>query len=115
MQSYDWSALPEERLNPLVSRKMIHGESMTVARLSLKAGAVVPTHSHVNEQISMIESGAVRFVIGGRELLVRGGETVQIPPGVPHSVVAEEDSVAVDIFSPVREDWRRGDDAYLRG
>ena len=114
MQAYDWSAVEEEQLNPLVSRRMIHGQSLTIARLMLKKGAHVPTHSHINEQISMIERGALRFIIGGKELLVSAGETVQIPPNVPHSVTAEEDSLAVDVFSPVREDWRRGEDAYLR-
>lgn len=114
MTSVNWSDIPEEQLNPLFARKMIHGESLTVARLTIRKGAVVPEHSHVNEQISMIEAGALRFVIAGKEVLVRAGGTVQIPPGVPHSAVAEEDSIAIDIFTPVREDWRRGDDAYLR-
>jgi hypothetical protein len=46
---------------------------------------------------------------------VNAGETVAIPPHAPHMVEALEDSVAVDLFSPIREDWIRGDDAYLRG
>ena len=49
------------------------------------------------------------------KIVVRAGESLCIPPNVPHSVESLEDSVAVDIFSPVREDWVRGDDAYLRG
>ena len=46
--------------------------------------------------------------------MLRAGEMLEIPPHVPHSVEALEDSVAVDLFAPVREDWRRGADAYLR-
>jgi quercetin dioxygenase-like cupin family protein len=48
-------------------------------------------------------------------MVVRTGESLQIPGGVPHRVEALEDSVALDLFSPPREDWIRGDDAYLRG
>ncbi len=114
MKVFDWSRIEEERLNPLFTRQVIHGVSITVARIRVLKTAVVPLHSHVNEQISMVESGALRFVFNGEEQIVRGGEVLHIPPGVPHMVEALEDSVVVDLFSPVREDWIRGDDAYLR-
>ena len=114
MELFNWSEVPEEQLNPTIARKMIHGETMTLAQLRLSKGAVVPMHHHVNEQISMVQSGALRFQIGGEEKLLKAGQNVRIPPNVPHMVTAEEDSVAVDLFSPVREDWIRGDDSYLR-
>ena len=114
MQHYNWNLLEEEPLNPLLGRKMIHGQHATIARIRLRKGAVVPMHSHPNEQISMIESGALRFVISGEERALRAGEAVVIPPDAPHMVEALEDSLAVDLFSPPREDWIRGDDAYLR-
>jgi quercetin dioxygenase-like cupin family protein len=114
MQHYNWNLLEEEPLNPLLGRKMIHGQHVTVARIRLQRGAVVPMHSHPNEQISMLESGALRFLISGEERVLRTGEAVVIPPDAPHMVEALEDSLAVDLFSPPREDWIRGDDAYLR-
>lgn len=114
MQRYDWSAVETEQLNPLITRQMIHTDTMTVAKLHLTRGCVVPEHSHPNEQISMIESGALRFVLAGQEVMVRAGQLLRIPPNVPHSAEAMEDSVATDLFSPPREDWIRGDDAYLR-
>ena len=46
---------------------------------------------------------------------MRAGEILCIPPHVPHEVIALEDSVALDIFNPPRQDWIDGDDAYLRG
>src|SRR5690242_3222994 len=107
MQQYNWSALEEEQLNPQLGRKMIHGRNVTVARISLKKGAVVPSHSHSNEQISMVESGALRFVIAGEEQVLRAGDAVVIPPDAPHTVEALEDSLAVDLFAPRREDWIR--------
>ena len=114
MKVYDWNRMEEEQLNPLVGRTVIHATNMTVARIRLNQGAVVPSHSHANEQITMLQSGSLRFVLGGEERVLRAGEMLEIPPHVPHSVEALEDSVAVDLFAPVREDWRRGDDAYLR-
>jgi quercetin dioxygenase-like cupin family protein len=71
-------------------------------------------HSHPNEQISMLESGALRFTISGEERVLRAGDALVIPADAPHTVEALEDSLAVDLFSPPREDWIRGDDAYLR-
>jgi quercetin dioxygenase-like cupin family protein len=114
MQRYQWNQIEKEQLNPAFARQVIHGETMTVARVYLKKGCLVPEHSHHNEQISMMEQGTLRFVLAGEELILKAGEVLRIPPHVPHSAEALEDSIAVDLFSPVREDWLRGDDAYLR-
>ncbi len=103
-----------ETLSPTTSRQVVHGEKITMARLVLKKGAVVPTHSHHNEQISTMLEGSLRFHIGDEEILLGEGESVVIPPHVPHSVEALEDCVALDVFAPLRDDWIRGDDAYLR-
>jgi quercetin dioxygenase-like cupin family protein len=114
MDLYDWNSMPAEQLNPSIVRRAVHTETMTIARLLIAKDAVVPEHHHVNEQVATVERGALRFRIGDREVLLGAGQSVAIPPNVPHSVVALEDTVVVDIFSPRREDWIRGDDAYLR-
>jgi len=114
MPTYNWNEIPREQMNSLVVRQMIHGERITLARLTLAKGALVPLHFHVNEQISTVESGRLEFVLDGQQVLIGAGQSLVIPPNVPHSVKALEDSVAIDVFSPVREDWIRGDDAYLR-
>ena len=114
MQLYDWSRIPAEPLNQLVVRKVVHTRNMTIARLYIQKGAVVPEHSHVNEQVSSVERGALKFFINGGQTMVRAGESLVIPPHMPHKVEAMEDTDVTDIFSPVREDWLRGDDAYLR-
>jgi quercetin dioxygenase-like cupin family protein len=114
MDQYNWDAIPEEKLSDLVSRRVIHTDRMTVARLRLRKGAVVPMHHHENEQITMMESGALRFEVAGAEVVVRAGDVLRIPPHAPHRVETLEDSMAMDLFTPAREDWIRGDDAYLR-
>jgi len=115
VKHYNWTDIPAEQMSAAVSRQVIHGDTMTVARIRLRKGAIVPLHQHVSEQISMVEAGALRFVIAGEERVAHQGETISIPPHAPHLVEALEDSQALDVFSPVREDWIRGDDAYLRG
>ncbi len=114
MERYDWSAIAEEKMNPLLSRWVIHGGQMTIARIWLKKGAVVPLHHHVNEQVTMLKSGALRFDMAGESFILRAGEVLVIPPEMPHRVEAIEESMATDLFTPRREDWIRGDDAYLR-
>lgn len=107
-------AMPVECLNPLMDRQFFSGERSTVARLVLRKGCIVPLHSHENEQISYLLEGALKFIIDGREINLRGGEVLIIPSNVPHIVEALEDTVALDIFCPPRADWINGTDAYLR-
>jgi quercetin dioxygenase-like cupin family protein len=107
MTHYDWSQIPAERLNPLVTRKAIHSGSMTIARLELLKGAVVPEHSHHHEQVTLVERGALQFAIDGGEKVVRAGESLVIPSHSTHGVVALEDTTVMDVFSPSREDWPR--------
>ena len=114
MAIHRWHAIEREQLNPLVERQAIHSARMTMARLYLKAGAVVPRHHHENEQCTVLESGKLRFLFDDGEQILSGGEVMQIAPNAPHAVEALEDSVALDLFAPRREDWLRGDDAYLR-
>ena len=114
MQIYEWNQVEKEQLSPTFARQVIHSDAMTVARVYLRKGCSVPEHSHHNEQISMMEQGSLKFVIAGEEKVLKAGQVLRIPPHVPHSAEALEDCVAVDLFSPPREDWLRGDDAYLR-
>jgi quercetin dioxygenase-like cupin family protein len=103
-----------EHLNPLIDRQFVTGERSMLARIILRKGSIVPTHSHDNEQITYVLEGALKFVIEGKELIVRGGEILVIPSNVPHSAEALEDTVDLDIFCPPRADWINGTDAYLR-
>jgi quercetin dioxygenase-like cupin family protein len=103
-----------EQLGPLIGRQVIHGTAMTVGRITLSAGAIVPMHEHDNEQTANVLSGRLRFTIGSDVVELAGGESVLIESGVPHEVEALVDSIVLDIFAPRREDWISGDDAYLR-
>ena len=115
---YRWDDLPAEQLKPGLSRKLITGERMMIAHVHLKKGEEVPRHSHENEQLTYILSGALHFWFGAngeQEITVRAGEVVVIPCNLPHKAVALEDTLDVDVFCPPRQDWLDGSDAYLRG
>lgn len=114
MNLHKWASLPREQMNPLVMRQHVHCQNMTVARLEIAKGAVVPEHSHINEQLSLIVSGRMLFHFPDKTIEGGPGDMVEIPPNVPHRVEFLEDCVVFDLFAPVREDWIRGDDAYLR-
>jgi quercetin dioxygenase-like cupin family protein len=113
-----WSDIPVEPLNPLIGRQFVVGTGTMLARVLLAKGAHVPLHSHINEQITYILSGSLKFFMheGGepRQVIVQAGEVLCIPPSVPHEAFALEDTVDLDIFNPPRQDWIDGTDAYLR-
>jgi unsaturated pyranuronate lyase len=113
--TFSWDSLPEEQLNPLLSRKIISGERTMIAHIYLKKGCVVPAHSHDNEQMTYILKGALKFTVNGREILLSEGQVMHIPSNVVHAAVAVEDTLDVDVFCPPRQDWLDKTDAYLRG
>jgi len=102
-------------LNPLFDRQLLVGDKVMLSRIILRKGCVVPLHHHENEQISMIMEGVLKFVIEEREIVVRSGEVLCIPPNVPHQAEALEDTLDFDIFYPPRADWLAKTDDYLRG
>ena len=109
-----WSDIELEALNPQIDRQFVVGTNVMLARILLKKGAHVPLHSHHNEQVSYILEGTLKFVLDGKECIVKAGEVLCIPPHVPHEAFALEDTVDLDIFNPPRQDWIDRDDAYLR-
>ena len=114
VKHHRWDDITEEQINPLIARRFITADRLTLARFELKRGSVVPQHAHENEQVSYIVSGALKFVMDDREIVVRGGELIQIAPNVPHAAEVVEDCVAIDVFSPVRQDWIDKTDTYFK-
>ena len=115
---YRWDDMPREKVSDSLDRRLITGDRMMLAHVYLKKGSIVPRHSHENEQITYILEGGLRFWIGADEsqvIEVHAGEVLHIPSQVPHKAEALEDTLDVDVFTPPRQDWLSGDDAYLRG
>jgi quercetin dioxygenase-like cupin family protein len=114
-----WEDIPRETVTTDIGRRIFTGDRMMLTQVYLDEGAIVPTHSHENEQLSWILEGALRFWLGQegtedfREIDVSAGEVLFIPSNVPHKVLALADTVDVDIFSPPRQDWLDGTDTYF--
>ena len=114
---YRWNDIPLEQVNERLSRRLITGDQLMLTHVYLKKGCVVPKHAHMNEQLTYILEGALRFLVGDddrEEIVVRAGEVLHLPGNVPHEAHALEDTLDVDIFYPPREDWLQKTDSYLR-
>jgi len=113
---YRWEDMEPETVTDVIRRRLVTGERGMLAEVLLDRGAVVPKHSHDNEQFTYILEGALRFWLGEdgeTELVVRAGEVLHIPSGVPHKAEALEDTVDLDVFCPPRQDWLDGTDTYF--
>ena len=110
-----WNSVELEDLNPLLQRQMVWGQGIMLARVLLKKGCIVPMHSHLNEQLTYILEGALKFLIDGKEIVVNAGEVLTIPAHMPHQAEALADTVDLDVFHPPRADWINKTDRYLRG
>ncbi|MHC4078982.1 MAG: cupin domain-containing protein [Planctomycetota bacterium] len=113
---FRWEEMPREPITDEIDRRMVTGERSMLAQICLQKGSVVPRHSHDNEQFTYVLDGALRFWIGedeGEEIVVRTGEVLHIPSNVPHKAEAVEDTVDLDVFTPVRQDWLDGTDTYF--
>jgi quercetin dioxygenase-like cupin family protein len=112
-----WDEVPLETVNPMMSRRVVTGELMTVARIYFKDGFLVPRHSHHNEQITQVLSGTMRFRFGEngeQEVDVSAGGVVVIPANLPHEALCIGDVEEMDMWAPRRDDWLDGSDDYLR-
>lgn len=103
--------IPAKTLNPGILGHYVHGEQMTLGLVELAAGSEVPLHQHRQEQITYIIEGQLDMVIGGEALTLKAGDAGVIPANTPHSAQAIRACTLIDVFSPVREDYRNTDTA----
>jgi quercetin dioxygenase-like cupin family protein len=103
----DVGSLGPQRIWEGIVGRSVHGDRVTLSVLELESGAVVPEHSHENEQVGVLIDGAVTFTIGDETRELGHGATWCIRAHVPHSVIVGPDgALIVEVFSPAREDWR---------
>ena len=96
---------PKE-LMPGITGYYAHGENMTFGFVELKAGSIVPLHQHIHEQTTYILDGQLDMVIGGNPCSLTAGMYHVISSNTPHSAIAKTDCKVIDVFSPVREDYK---------
>ena len=108
-----WDEIALEKVTEMISRKIVSGEREMLAQIYLKRGALVPIHAHDSEQMTYILQGSLRFLVDGEEIIVREGEVLHIPSRLPHQAEALEDTLEMDVFSPIRQDWLNHTDDYF--
>jgi len=86
--------------------RFVHSDSMTLAFWTFEAGAVVGTHSHPHEQVTNVLEGSFELVVDGIPYCLEAGTGGTIPPNIPHSGRALTACTLIDVFHPVREDYR---------
>jgi quercetin dioxygenase-like cupin family protein len=111
----DLRGLPLIQVWDTVAARAIHGERQSLAVVELDPNAVVPEHRHESEQLGLVITGSLEFRIGDETRELGPGEAWTIPSNVPHEVTAgPEGAVVIDVFAPVREDWRSLEIAQAR-
>lgn len=94
-----------EVLDGILIKTLCYGDSMLMTEFLLQKGAILPEHSHVNEQTGYLVKGKIRLFIGGAVRDLVPGDSWNIAKDVIHWAEILEDSVAIEVFSPVREDY----------
>lgn len=102
----DLQKLPERELAPGFNARLIHTAKVTVAHVAVKKGSILPAHQHLHEQVTNIVSGELEMTVGGETVVCKPGMSVAIPSNILHSARAITDCYVIDIFQPVREDYR---------
>jgi quercetin dioxygenase-like cupin family protein len=104
-----WEDLETDRPMEKIVRRRLIGEKAMLSHVSLEAGCEVATHSHENEQWAILLEGRLQFGLGEpegsefRTVVVKAGEVLHLPSGLPHTATALEDTVVIDVFSPPSE------------
>jgi quercetin dioxygenase-like cupin family protein len=98
--------LASRELVPGFTARFIHTNNVTLGYVTIAAGSILPEHSHMHEQVTHVLEGKLELTIDGEKNIVEPGRVAVIPSGAKHSAVALTDCKALDVFQPVREDYK---------
>ena len=100
------SNIEAKEIAPGFRAKFVHSEFMTTSFVEVEAGAVLPLHSHMNEQVSIITEGKFEMTIDGITKIYAPGMDIEIPGNIEHGGKALTPCKITDVFYPVREDFK---------
>ncbi|MCD9023791.1 cupin domain-containing protein [Cohnella silvisoli] len=94
-----------QQINPEIRRKILPpGKQMMSMLIEFKQGGFGPEHAHPHEQLGFVIQGKIKMLLDGKEIVAEAGDQVCVPGNIPHSVLALEDSLVLETFTPLRED-----------
>ena len=106
MPFLDYGDITPREIAPGFSARFVHTPAVTVARVNVRRDAKLPSHAHPHEQLTTVLSGELELTVAGEVQVLRPGMVAFIPGGVPHSARALTACEVLDVFHPVREDYR---------
>jgi len=106
MQPFDYATIPMREPAPGFHARYVHGEGLTLGRVDMDAGAEVPDHAHLHEQVTTILAGTLEVNVAGTVYRLGPGQGIVIGPNQRHNARAVTACQVVDVFTPVREDYR---------
>ncbi len=106
MPFHQLTNLTTKTLLPGFEGKIIHTDSQTLAFWEIKAGSILPAHSHIHEQLTTVTAGQLELTIGDETQIMEAGTVATIAPNIVHSGKAITDCKVIDVFTPVREDYK---------
>lgn len=95
----------KELLSGIRMKAVVYGENTLMTEFLLKSGSILPSHDHIHEQTGYLVSGKILLTLDGETFEVSAGDSWNIPGGVTHSARALKDSVAIEVFSPRRDEY----------
>ncbi len=98
----------KEPLPGITQKTLVHGEKTLFTEFRLEKGATLPSHAHPHEQTGYLVQGRIRLTIGPETFDANPGDCWCIPGGTEHGAEILEDSLAIEVFSPVRTDYLPG-------
>lgn len=106
--AFEWDKVPESEPIPGFHGRVVHSDTMTFVLWRIDAGAVLPEHNHVHEQVAMVLDGTFEVTVSGQTRRMSAGMIGNIPSNARHSGRAITECRIIDAFQPVREDYRNG-------
>ena len=100
------SEIPSKEIMPGYHGKMVHANSMSWVFWTVEKDAEVPEHQHIHEQIMHVVEGTFEFTLNGETQTYSTGDVVVIPSNIPHAGKALTACKLMDVFSPVREEYK---------
>lgn len=90
----------------IARRTLAWGEQAMLLQNAFTPGSSVPEHAHINEQLSYVAEGSLVVVMQGETYVLNAGDSILMPPNVPHSAASPKGAVVIEVFTPPREDFK---------
>lgn len=98
--------IKKKELSTGIRGQYVHGKNLTTGWVTIEKGSKLGLHHHPHEQMTIMLRGKMEMKIGDENVILEEGMIQVIPSNVPHSAIAHEDCILIDVFNPVREDYR---------